>query len=363
MDTVLRCCLILVISIAALAGCGTSTPQPTVTMVPTLPPPTSTPVPPTATSLPTNTSTPAPTNTPAPTATPRPTNTPVPTATPLPTNTLKPAPTKAVTPKPTNTKAPAAPVASGGGVSSKPSTLGTSIEQSFNTAQGIIGLLDQMTNGGGVELCAPLIANYQSIHNAPAYDMSGQSNEMQQAYATYRRGIDILETQAAKILGCGQNGGPLGGLDIGLVHHAVTKSVDSFGQARDWTSRAVSISPASSLPDAVQRVQLAVSQIDLAYQHAGSGQREECDPFIHEYNVLVNAPVYDVSAEPSNVQNAYALYRQGIDLTLSRASSVVEMCNRGGGTLGTLDYSQSLRTMKTALAALNQALDALGLQR
>jgi hypothetical protein len=350
--------LILFAVIAFLAACSASTPTPAPTALPTEPP-TSTPVPPTITPLPTNTPTLASTNTPAPTATPRPTSTPAPTATPLPTNTPKPAPTKAVTPQPTNTKAPAAPVASGGGVSSQPSTLGTSIEQSFTTALGIVGLLDQMTNGGGVELCAPLIANYQSIHNAPAYDMSGQSNETQQAYAAYRNGISILDTQGAQISGCGQSGGPLGALDIGVIHNRVVKAIDAFGQAHDWMLRAVTISADSPLSDSVRRVQTAISQIGLAYQRAGS-QTQQCDPFINEHNVLVNAPTYDVSAAPANVQNAYGLYRQGIELALTKSSTVVEMCNRGGGTLGLLDYGTSLPVLKQAESLLTQALGMLG---
>ncbi len=68
--------LLVIISVFAVSGCGTS------------PPPTATPVPPTATLVP-------PTETPAPTATPLPTNTP----------TLEPTPTETPTPTPTATVA------------------------------------------------------------------------------------------------------------------------------------------------------------------------------------------------------------------------------------------------------------------
>jgi hypothetical protein len=237
--------------------------------------------------------------------------------------------------------------------------LGNSIEQSFNATLGIIGLLDQMIGGGGVELCAPLIEKYQSIHNAPTYDVNGQNYETQQAYAAYRNGISILDTVGANIASCGQNGGPLGKLDIGTDHKLATQAVDAFGQARDWTLRAVTISANSPLIDAVRRVQTAISQIGLAYQRAGS-QTQECDPFINEHNVLLNAPAYDVSAEPANVQNAYGLYRQGIELALSKSSTVVDMCNRGGGTLGWLDYGQSLPVLKQAQSLITQALSLLG---
>jgi len=215
-----------------------------------------------------------------------------------------------------------------------------------------------MTGGGGVELCAPLIEKYKSVHNAPTYDVNGQNYETQQAYATYRNGISLLDSQGSQIVSCGQNGGALGKLDIGVIYKRVTKAVDAFGQARDWALRAVTISADSPLIDSVRRVQTAISQIGLAYQRAGSST-QECDPFINEYNVLMNAPTYNVSAEPANVQNAYGLYRQGIELALSKASSVVDMCNRGGGTLGLLDYGTSLPVLKQAQSLLIQALSLL----
>jgi hypothetical protein len=217
-----------------------------------------------------------------------------------------------------------------------------------------------MAGGGGVEACAPLIAKYQGVHDAPTYDMTGQSTEMQNAYAAYRNGVNLVDTERDKLLGCGQNGGPIGTFDIGTILFPLRRAVESFGQARDWTQRAVTVSANSPLIDSVRRIQTAISQIDLAYQRAGSGQTEDCDAFINEHNVLVNAPAYDVGAEPPNVQNAYALYRRGIELALSKSSTVVDMCNRGGGLLGWLDYGQSLPVLKEAQALLNQALSALG---
>ena len=47
-------------------------------------------------------------------------------------------------------------------------------------------------------MCAPLIAKYQGLHNAPTYDVTGQSTEMQNAYAAYRNGISIVDTQAGQ---------------------------------------------------------------------------------------------------------------------------------------------------------------------
>ena len=338
-----------------LTACGTATPAPTPAVVPTEPPTaTATPVPPTATATlePTATATPVP-----PTATPiPPTNTPAPTATPLPTKTATPKPTQAVTPRPTNTKAPV--VSSGSGVSSQPSTLQQSAQQGLDTVLGMTGILDQMI-GGGAELCAPLQQKFQSIIAAPSYDVSGQSSEMQQAYGYYRQGIDLVNSRAVTVQECGRGGGAIGRNDLGTLHRVYAQAAGMFGQAVDWAKRAVTISANSPLIDAVRRIQTAISQLDLAYQHAGSGQSQDCDEFIHEHNVLVNAPTYAVGNEPSNVQSAYALYRQGIDLALSRTSIVVDMCNRGGGRLGDLDFTQSLPVLKRAQGLVIQALSLL----
>jgi hypothetical protein len=221
------------------------------------------------------------------------------------------------------------------------------------------GILNQMDTGGA-ELCAPLQQQLQSIVTAPAYDVSGQSSEMQQAYSLYRQGIDLVNSRALIVQDCGRGGGPIGRTDAGTLRSLYAKAAGMFGQAVDWTKRAVTLAPNATLIEAARRVLTAISQIGLAYQRAGSGQTEDCDEFIHEHNVLVNAPTYDVSAEPPNVQNAYALYREGIELILTKSSIVVDMCNRGGGLLGKLDYGQTLPTLRRGEKLLNQALSALG---
>jgi hypothetical protein len=246
-------------------------------------------------------------------------------------------------------------------VSSKPSTLEKSIEQSFNTAQGIIGVVDQMYLGrGGVELCASLIGQYQSLHNAPTYDMTGQASETQQAYALYRQAIASVDTRADSILACGQSGTLLQKDVLKAIRYLVSLAGNTFGQARDWAQRAVTVSGDSPLVDAVGRMRTAASQISLSFQRILVGRDEPCEPFVKEYNTLLNAPVYDVSAQPANVQNAYGLYRQGIDLVLSKAAPVAEVCSKGGGNIGKLDVTTAAPVLKQAESLLNQALGALG---
>ena len=355
--TTLFTCARLMVTCILLVACAAPAPTIEPTVMPTITPLalTNTPVPPTATFTPI-----PPTKTSVPTATLVP-----PTDTPAPTNTPVVKPTQAVTttprittvPKPTVTKgtSPSSEVS----VSSKPSTLQKSAQQSLDTILAMTGILNQMLSGGA-ELCAPLQEKYQSIHNAPQYDVSGQPSQIQQAYALYRQAIDLVDTRALTIQECGKGGGPIGRNDQGILHGLFAQAASLFGQAVDWTKRAGTVSADMPFKDAVARVQLAVSQIGLAFQRVSVGRVERCEPFVDEYNIIANAPTYDVSAQSANIQTAYSLYRNAIETVLPRITPVAEMCNKGGGVLNKLDFFTAQRPLKEAESYLTQALNLLG---
>ena len=192
-----------------MTACTTATPAPTPTAEPTATsiPPTATPVPSTATPEPTATRTPLP---PTKTATPvPPTNTPAPTktSTPVPTKVAIVTPHATIAPKPT-TGAPVSPASS---VSSAPSTLFKSISEARQATQDLIGAIDQMLNNRqAVELCTPARTMLESLLAAPAYDVSGQSAEAQQAYALYRQSLEIVNSTATTIRSCGGGGSTTG---------------------------------------------------------------------------------------------------------------------------------------------------------
>jgi len=365
MLTGVRRFLMLMVVIALLAGCGTPTPAPTAVPIE---PPTVTPVPPTATPVPTNTSIP-PTDTPEPTATPRPTATPQPTATPLPTNTPTPAPTKVITPKPTNTKGAAVPILSGSGVSSKPSTLANSIAQAFDTTQGIISLLNQMTDGGGAELCAPLIAKYQSIHNAPTYDVTGQSNEAQQAYDAYRNGVSLVDSIEAKILSCGQGSGPIGALEIGNMLFTLRKADTAFGQAQDVIKLAPSISTLSPLEDAIVRALRAVGGVGDAVNKMLPNQwgpargriaatDPRCAEAINSHNAIP-AFTMNPAGQPASVQAAYQLYQEALNLYQVEVSNFPKACVAGEVAVSPVGFGTLHKNIEAVLKKLHQAQAAL----
>jgi hypothetical protein len=109
------------------------------------------------------------------------------------------------------------------------------------------------------------------------------------------------------------------------------------------------------LVNVIRRALAAMSYIGKVYQGGGA-----CAPFIDEYNVLKTAPTYDVNAQPANVQTAYNLYRQAIDLALPKIQAAVDVCNQGGGSVGVLDYGAALPVLKNAEGLLNQARAQLG---
>ena len=68
------------------------------------------------------------------------------------------------------------------------------------------------------------------------------------------------------------------------------------------------------------------------------GQSGSCEALRASYRTVINAPAYDVSAQPPNVQGAYGLYRQAIAIIVERISPYDQMCVSGGGKVGQLAF-------------------------
>lgn len=117
------------------------------------------------------------------------------------------------------------------------------------------------------------------------------------------------------------------------------------------------------LAETIQRVRNNVEAIGGAMDrlyHGGGG--EACGPLLDSYFAIVNAPEYDVAAQPANVQGAYAQYRQTVDfIASSKVTQIAQVCLQGGGTIGSLDFNEARRALNTAGSWLTQALAALGL--
>lgn len=222
-----------------------------------------------------------------------------------------------------------------------------------------------MGSGAGVEVCAPLIAKYQGIHNAPTYDMTGQSTEMQNAYAAYRNGISILDTLGAKILSCGQNGGPIGALDLGPMQRPIGQAVESFGQAWDTIQLSPGVSTLSPLEGAIVRalhsvagINGIVNQLIGGQGYGGPTQIRAGDAFctqIVAYHNALQVFTMDTAGQSPSVQAAYQLYQEALNTYQVEVSNFPKACATGTVTVSPLGFGTLHKNIEAVLNKLYQA--------
>jgi hypothetical protein len=131
------------------------------------------------------------------------------------------------------------------------------------------------------------------------------------------------------------------------------------------TAAAVSAAGAAEIPSGAPlstavRMTFANAQTllgELNNALAGTGGR--CDVAMDMYAAITSAPTYDVSQQSTDVQTAYGLYRQGIDLVNSTAEKVRRICNMGGGRIDKLDILVPQKSVGEAIGPLGRALDYL----
>ncbi len=232
------------------------------------------------------------------------------------------------------------------------------MRQALNTTLAMISLLDQMKQSNDAGLCQPLLVNYRSLHNAPVYDANGKNYEWQQAYDAYRQAVGLADSRADIFESCGQGGGILGPFNWGVARTSLAKAQFVLEQGIEWSQRAAGLPANASLVESVTRVRLSTASLLKALEGL-MHDNQACGPFITEYNILLQAPTYDVSTQPTNVQGAYSLYRRAIEMTLDKTKFVVEVCNTGGGKLHNLSHQIAIETSREAVGYLDQALTAL----
>ncbi len=89
------------------------------------------------------------------------------------------------------------------------------------------------------------------------------------------------------------------------------------------------------------------------------GRSGSCTELRANYSTIVNAPTYDVSAQPSNVQGAYGLYRQAIAIIVERISPYDQMCAGGGGTVGKLAFDVARGKINETASMLTEAFNMI----
>ncbi len=124
-------------------------------------------------------------------------------------------------------------------------------------------------------------------------------------------------------------------------------------------TKAVAVPPLkTALIAARNAVEAIGGAMDRIYHGGGA---EACGPFMSSYMTVLKSPTYDVSAQPANVQGAYARYRQGVEyLAGSKVSQIAKICLQGGGTIGNLDFNEARQAVNTAGGMLTEALATLG---
>jgi hypothetical protein len=118
---------------------------------------------------------------------------------------------------------------------------------------------------------------------------------------------------------------------------------------------------ASALLNAIVKARLAAEDVGGALDrlYGGSGA-EGCGPLLADYATIAKAPTFDVSAQSPNVQNAYGLYRQGVELLIVRLAPIAKVCLGGGGGIGKLDFDMARTAINDGASLLTQAQNAIG---
>ncbi len=116
----------------------------------------------------------------------------------------------------------------------------------------------------------------------------------------------------------------------------------------------------TGLKDAIIKARLGAEDIGGAMDrlYGGSGA-EACSPLLRDYAAFASAPTYDVSGQPGNVQQAYGLYRQAVELLTNKIRPIANVCNGGGGGIGKLDFDLARGAINDGASLLTQAQNAL----
>ena len=118
--------------------------------------------------------------------------------------------------------------------------------------------------------------------------------------------------------------------------------------------------PVPPLLTTITQIRVRVDNIGGAIDrlYHGSGV-EACEPLLADYYAVVNAPVYDVSGQPGNVQGAYGMYRQAVAIVTDKIAKIRDICEAGGGSMSELDFAISRTSIADASNLMGTAIGLL----
>lgn len=337
------------------------------------PEPSATPLPPTATLAPTDP--PAPTST----ATPKPSNTP----------TLKPTSTSTVTPAATATKiavtvtlrpsqTAAATTVANAPASAAPSasipagaSLSQAVQLSFKAGQIVLGEINNVIAGRGGS-CTVVVPQYTLLINAPAYDVSQQASEIQAAYDLYRQAVERVKATAPKVLRVCQGGGAIDKLDLAEAQMGISDAISFFGRASVLLPAAAPLPTVVAKPTATpvvsnlalsdllvqtrNRIREVTGLLDAAQTHLEAGF---CQQFVPLYNTIITPVTLHEASRPPAWGEQYNTYKVVLNFFQSKLYRAREVCDAGGGTIGSAEFGEMRQAAEAANNALARAYDQL----
>jgi hypothetical protein len=248
------------------------------------------------------------------------------------------------------------------------------VQRSFQTAQGILGELNNVLAGRSSK-CDDLLAMYNLFATAPTYDVSKQSTDVQTAYGLYREGVDTINSTAPKVnrICGGQGGGVIDKIDLGLVQKSAGQAVGLFGRAIDLLPPVTATLPAPKAAPTATRVASSIALSDLLVQtmdrlHVlGSyfdGAQTNldanfCAQFQPLYNTIITEVALNQDGKAAAWIDSYGAYKVVIQYTQSKIYRAYEVCQAGGGAIGKSEFGEMRRAIDEAAIAAARAYDVM----
>jgi hypothetical protein len=227
---------------------------------------------------------------------------------------------------------------------------------------------------GAEYTCEQFLGRYNSIAQAPTYDVQNQSQDVQTAYSHYRNAIDTIKTQLYELWRSCDRGGSavdklkwgeaVHGLDeaIGILDHAIkllpaaSPSGPEPTAAPTPTVQASSIALSDLLLQTMDRMHTVGGILDGAQTNLDAGFCGQCMPL---YKTIIAAVTLNESGRDPKWVDSYGAYKVAIQYFQSKLYHAREVCDAGGGAIGRSEFSDMRRAVDAAAITIARAYDEL----
>lgn len=222
--------------------------------------------------------------------------------------------------------------------------------------------------------CEQFLGRYNSIVQAPTYDVQNQPPEVQTAYSHYRNAVDTIKTQLHELWRtCDRGGGIVDKLKWG-------EGVQGLNEAIGILDRAVKLlpatSPSSPEPTAapaptVQASSIALSDLLLQTMdrmHTVGGLLDGaqmnldagfCGQAMPLYKTIIAIVTLNESGRDPTWIDSYGAYQAASQYFQSTLYRAREVCDAGGGAIGRSEFSDMRRAVDVSAIVIARAYDQL----